>query len=227
MEDVIVYTANIGNYDKVQTPKFKKRGVRYILFTDDINLKSNFWEIIICSQSNNNTKTARYFKINPHSVLPEHKISIWVDSSFNIDSFYLDSLIQELGEDNIACFKHGSRTEQRNCLYEESKICLSRNLDNQNLIQKQILKYLIAKFPHNYGLFATGLIIRKNNLTTSLFNSLWWNEILDGSIRDQLSQMYVSWKLNTPIKPLNWGGESIYNNQYLIKFKHKKGRNDL
>ena len=49
------------------------------------------------------------------------------------------------------------------------------------------------------GLYAGGVIARRNNLTRVRFEDDWWHEILTRSVQDQLSLPYVLWKHN--VKP--------------------------
>jgi hypothetical protein len=54
------------------------------------------------------------------------------------------------------------------------------------------------------------------------FNDIWWDEVKNFSARDQLSQVYSSWKTDVKISPIPIGS-SIYINKYLnAKIKHPK-----
>jgi hypothetical protein len=65
-------------------------------------------------------------------------------------------------------------------------------------------------------------MVRKNIKNVNNFNNTWWEEIKSFSGRDQLSQVYSSWKTETPITPITNGGD-VYNNKYLNpKIKHLK-----
>ena len=82
---VIVYSVNIGGYDLFNHPTKFDDNIRYILFTDNKYFKSNVWEVnhidFLPNDLDNRLK-ARYLKTNPHKVLPEHDISLWVDHCF-------------------------------------------------------------------------------------------------------------------------------------------------
>jgi len=221
LDDIIVYSANIGEYDKFHTAGVFDKNARYILFTDS-EIKSKNWEI----QKPENTlnlsdrKLARYYKLNPHLVLPEHKISIWIDSCFEIqisdfEKFLVD---EDLEKNDILIYKH----PWRDCLYDEAAICKEKKLDYDFIIDEQIFKYKNDGFPENFGLFATGIILRKNIPEINKFNEMWWVEVLNHSGRDQLSQQYAAWKTNTKIKIFK-NGSCVYNTPYMSKkIKHIK-----
>jgi hypothetical protein len=77
-------------------------------------------------------------------------------------------------------------------------------------------------FPANLGLFDSGFTIRTNNQQVKNFNNTWWKELSENSARDQLSQVYSSWKTKTPISTIKTD-RSIYSNRYLeSKIRHPK-----
>lgn len=221
--NTIIFSVNIGGYDDLKTPKVIDSSSRYILFTDNKYFKSKVWEIYhidFIDKQLDNRKKARFIKTNPHLVLPEHNISVWVDHCY-IPRF--NSTLQMLNEINfhnynIMCYKHNVR----NCIFKEAEIVKQDRLDYNEVVDKQMNKYKIEGFPYNLGLFDSGFTIRKNNPDVKKFNETWWNEIKDFSGRDQLSQVYSSWKTNVKIEPISNGGD-IYSNKYLNpKIRHSK-----
>lgn len=220
---VIVYSVNTGNYDDLRTPTYYDPNVRYILFTDNKYFKSDIWEIYHTDFLNwlpDKRRIARYIKINSHLILPNHDISIWIDHCYPPKFNDVNLMFNKIGLSNneIMCFKH----DVRNCIYDESKVVKSMNLDYPILIDKQINRYISENFPPKLGLFDSGFMIRRNNDNVSKFNSIWWDEVNNNSARDQLSQVYSSWKSNVPIHPIQ-RGVSIYNNEFLYpKIKHPK-----
>jgi hypothetical protein len=89
---------------------------------------------------------------------------------------------------------------------------------------------LTEGYPKNNGLFATGLIVMKNNNDNciNLFKT-WSNEYVNGSRRDQLSVNYSIWKYkkdgnNVNIKVMPW--DALGNGKYIEAYWHHniKGR---
>ena len=82
---IVIYSVSTGGYDELKTPKVFDPNVRYILFTDNKYFKSNVWEVNHVDFLDNdldNRRKARYIKLNPHLVLPNHDISIWIDHCY-------------------------------------------------------------------------------------------------------------------------------------------------
>lgn len=225
MKKIIVYSVNTGGYDELRTPKIydPNPNVRYILFTDNKYFKSNVWEVYhtdFLDWLPNNRRRARYIKTNPHLILPNHDISIWIDHCYRHRFNDVNSMLNEIRFENeqIMCYNH----DVRNCIYDESEVVKEMNLDFHDLVNKQINNYRERGFPNNFGLFDSGFTFRKNNDRVNKFNSIWWDEIKNNSARDQLSQVYSSWESGVPITPIPIG-VSIYNNKFLYpKIKHSK-----
>lgn len=228
---IIVYTANIGNYDNVELPLFMNRNqnVQFIQFTTNLKERSNSWNLRFVEDPNSISKdpqrVARYFKLQPHKVLPPHDVSIWFDSclSLKINDYtqFISEILLSRGLDMVS-YNH----PKRNCLYREAIACISQRLDNKDVIENQIKRYKQDSFPSNFGLYDTGFIIRVNNPKMQEFNDLWYSELENGSKRDQISHPYCTWKkkikINTFLKGVNKG-----KSPYLVKRKHIKLRNKI
>ncbi len=170
---VIIYTANIGNYDRNGTI---------------INSDYPFYRIS-CSNNKNPRLLAREIKLNPHKYLPEHDFSIWIDSNFECLNSKFDF------NHDIVTWKH----PDRNCIYEEANECIRLKKDDPQVIFKQIQKYRSDNYPEHNGMIASGFLIRKNTPYMREFNEAWWDEVKNNSIRDQLSFNYVLNKFSLSI----------------------------
>lgn len=221
---IIIYSANIGNYDDFYQPSEIDKNVKYILFTDNKKYKSNVWDTYDVSKYNlsklHPRKIARMIKINSHLILPNHDVSIWIDHCFKSKIKNSLDLLNQIGffDKNIMLYRH---TERR-CIYSEAETCIKMKLDTESIIKDQMKKYKNQNFPVNFGLFQTGFMIRKNNDSIKKLNEVWSNEILNGSGRDQLSQCYASWVTKVNIDPITIG-KSQYDTPFLEpKKKHNK-----
>ena len=216
---IIVYTANIGNYDTLNHIYIKSDNVKFVYFTDSKDGLCGWDKVLIAERKcKDNTKEARYYKCNPHLVLPDHDISIWVDARFqvkaqNVHQYLKDNFKRNM---NIACYDH-PRDGKSGCSYIEGFVCGANGLDDNHIILKQISRYKADGFPKKNGLFSSGIIIRRNNDKVNQFNEFWWNEIVNGSKRDQISQVYSSWKNGVIIDSIEG---SVYKNQLVKKGTH-------
>lgn len=196
----VVYTCITGNYDSLLDPQYISDGFDYICFTDNMNIKSNAWEIKPLPKETeelSQVKKQRYIKINPHKLLKEYDLSIWVDGCVTLKSDLNELLDETLKEDcSIYVPKHPSR----NCIYSESIAVVKMKKDKKENVDPQIERYKQEEFPKNYGLLQSNILIRKHNNEDCIkLMEDWFNEVKNGSHRDQLSFNYVSWK-NKDIK---------------------------
>ena len=214
---IIIYSVNTGGYDDFKEPSVVDPNVRYILFTDNKYYKSKIWEIChtdFLPKNLDNRRKARYIKLNPHIVLPEHDVSFWVDHCYRPKFKNTEQLLKEINHNLISCFKH----DVRKCIYSEAEEVKKQKLDYPNLVDNQMKRYRLEGFPQNFGLFDSGFTIRTNNNQVKNFNETWWKELSENSARDQLSQVYSSWKTKVPIKPITVDS-NIYSNRYLEQKK--------
>jgi hypothetical protein len=203
----IIYTAILGQVDHLKEPRVTSPGWEYICYTDDPNLKSDVWEIILV-ESQNPRKASRYYKTHP----PEADLTIWIDATFQIkrqlDPFALSKT------EGIWLNSH----PQRQCPYEEAEIIKEKNLDDHEVINKQITRYRTEGLPQQWGLYRCGILVRNGkDLLIKKLNELWWEEIEKGSWRDQASFSYACWKLGITPNPILHGITNIYFKQSLHK----------
>lgn len=219
-KNIAIYTAIFGDYDDLKIPKneFIKQEADFICFTDNPNLKSDFYNIIPFKRIHKDpVRNARYCKVMSHKLLPEYEYVIWVDANLVIVTDNVTSFLKNyLNDANIAAYHH----DCRNCLYEEAEWCMSVPVDNPRVIQRQMKKYKMNHYPINDGLINSNIIFRRNFVSEIYkLNESWYNEIKEGSRRDQLSFNYVKWRLNVKI---NYIEGLWYNNTFAFRQEHKK-----
>lgn len=180
----ILYTAIIDNYDRLKEINLTE-GWRAICFSNT-SIESKTWEVI---QVEKKDKIFRDIKIRPHVWLPEHDKSVWIDGNLEI-TIPLDKFIE--GKDGFWLMNH----PERNCIYEEAKRCIELEKDNKEIIENQINRYRELDFPKQFGLSATGCLIRNNNDINKILCDCWWSEVRDFSIRDQLSFDFVRYMVS-------------------------------
>lgn len=193
----VVYTCITGGYDTLIDPKWISEGFDYICFTDNADIKSDVWQIRPLPKETeglSNVKKQRYVKINPHKHLSDYDLSIWVDGNVELKG-NLNDFVKETIKDDCSVYvpKHPSR----NCIYTEARIVLRMKKDKFENIDPQIKRYEKEGFPKNNGLLQSNIMLRKHNKKDCIkLMEFWFNELKDGSHRDQLSFNYASWKNN-------------------------------
>ena len=206
----IIYTANFGGYDSIKShvdlPWAEK-----IYFTDDIEKYPDGWKRY-SEVPQDRKRISGEIKINSH-LLPDHDVSIWVDASVQIHRDF-KPLVDEFmeSEHQIAIPKHPHRI----CTFDEADACKARKKDDPMVIDYH-MSFYHGVLPTNFGMVATGFVMRKNTSDIQRFNEVWWEQYDNGSRRDQLSVMYASWITGVEIHQLQ---KNIYKNEYWKIFRH-------
>lgn len=195
---IVVYTCITGGYDNVLEPSFVTPGVDYICFTDDPSLKSKVWKFKPIPEellSYTKVKQQRAVKILPHRYLSEYDISIWVDGAVIVKGDIKEYLKQlDMTQYSVFIPEHPARK----CIYKEKDACIKIGKikgSDIKLADAQMKRYRDEKFPENFGLVQSNIVIRRhNNSYSKELMEKWWAELKDYSHRDQLSFNYALWK---------------------------------
>lgn len=211
MTNKVVYSAIFGDYDFIKEHSYINKDFDYKLFVDQYTydkqrldlINNSDWEIIIIDcdvDKEEQYLKSKDIKINPEKYLAEYDYSIYIDGSIN-----------QIGDINkVFTFEEPYKMcehPRRICAYKEGEICLSQRKGDTDKTIKQLIKYTEDGFPENYGLFMGGVIARVHNDYSNALNKAWWNEIKNGSMRDQISLPYCSWKLKKRIETVSYDKE--------------------
>lgn len=202
MNKKVVYTAITNDYDTLKNPVLPNPDWDYICFSASDKVESNkYWEVIplLNPKKLDNTRLARYVKVNPHIMLPNYKETLWIDGNIRINCDIGTFINDYVGKkSHLMVLTHN----QRKCIYDEAIECIRLNKDSKEKIIDQIAMYRVDKYPFDNGMVATRILYRKNNPSVNRFNEEWWKIIENHSRRDQLSFNYVIWKY--PDLKFNW-----------------------
>lgn len=192
LDKLVIYTAITGGYDELREPLYVAGNIKYVCFTNNPDLKSDIWEIRYVADSNiDNVHLARHIKLNPHLFFPEYHTSVWVDGKFQITNDLREYITTYQQKSLILCFPHF----RRECICDEAGACIYLNRGNKKDMIIQVANYLLDGYPVNNGLFETGCIVRAHNdPRVKELMEAWEQEVMQYSIRDQLSFPYVCWK---------------------------------
>jgi len=210
---IVVYTAIFGNIDKLWSVyplaagkadwvAFSDQPLREVgLWTDDnppqVRQSTGLmgalptWEIRRVPQLAGPRKTARHYKALPHRYLTPADVWIWVDGNVRPMLTPEEMVREYLGSDDLAIFRH----PERDCLYEEATFCAEKGKDDPKVLRQQARLYEAEGMPHHWGLPETRCVIRRNTDKIKTLGDLWWHELLEHSVRDQVSLPYCCWKL--------------------------------
>ena len=220
----VLYTCITGGYDTLSDPDYITKDFDYVCFTDNPNITSDVWIIKPLPKETDglsSVKKQRCVKINPHLFLSEYDVSIWVDGNVAIKGDLNKFLDKNLTDD---CSVYVPKHPFRNCIYEEARVVVKIRKDKEENVKPQIERYKKEGFPEKFGLLQSNIMIRKHNNEDCIkLMEAWFQELKDGSHRDQLSFNYALWK-NQNIKVV-YMDKLIYKSEF-FKWNgiHKKNK---
>ena len=200
MSSNVVYTSIFDKYDEIQKQNLPD-GWDWQCFSEENSLP--VYE--------DNNRNAKRFKVLTHRYLQDYEYSIFIDGNMTVRG-NIDELIEKyLSDANVAFFSHNENNlDARNSAYDEAQTIFDlgeKNMkrspergilnykDNPFVIQKQMERYRMLRYPANDGLITGMVILRRHNEKDCIETmENWWTEIKYNSKRDQLSFNYCAWK---------------------------------
>lgn len=214
----VVYSAVTGEYDDIKEPEFVSRDLEYVMFTDNPDITSDIWKVVLIHNENNldNVRLARKIKIMGHEFLPEYDYSIWVDGKLTIKGDLREYIERYRKNQPILCFNHYAN----DCIYKEWETCVALEKDNPEVMAKQMARYRQEGYPEENGLVESGLMVRElHDERVRRVMETWWSEVLNYSKRDQLSFNYACWKRDFVFDTTDL---FIYDNPYVKIHGHNR-----
>lgn len=204
----VVYTACFGSRDNpVKFIPTDEREVDYVCFTDrKVGKLPQPWQVrkpafekIV--KPNDHRRLARLHKAVPHILFPQAEVTVWVDCHGYPIVTVEDMVKQYLADHEVAVFAH----QQRVNIEQEAKTVIQLGMDNAKIVNAAVERYIRMGMPRNARLAETPALIRANTDRTALMNSHWLYELMEHSIRDQISFPYCAWRAGLQWKELRGG----------------------
>lgn len=208
---VAVYRTIFGNYENIKPILNQSIDFDYYCITDNVELTLPGCKTIVPlypRQDLHPRLRAKYFKLFPYEIpeLNNYDVTIYIDGSINItDSDFIAWCLRNLKGDMLL-FKH----PQRNCIYDEFNA--SKELNKyKNEMQDCQLTFYSSFHPRKAGLYACGVLVRRDSDILRKVMHCWWDEIIKYSWQDQVSLPVVC-------KLLNFKPDTFIENQYKNKY---------
>ena len=216
---VVIYTALVGNYEKLTPVTFRPPGCDFVAFSDRA-IEVEGWKILPINYIHSDAaRSARFVKLHPHLYFPEYDFSLWVDANIRVRDNIADFIAAVSQDTYIGAFDH----PYRNCAYDEVVTCIKRQKDAPAILQEQSARYAREGFPTGAGLWETGVLARRHNDPQCIrFMHEWWRELELGSRRDQVSLPVVRQRFNTTITTLGWPGADLRNDPRITFIPHDR-----
>jgi len=194
MKKMVVYTAITSGYDVLKDPPPHWRATAdFVAFLSTEFANTQWVYRPIYKRFRDPCRNAKIHKILAHKYFPQAEYSLWIDGTISIISpLPLNEWVERyLKNHDLAVFRHW----HRNCAYEEAKKCMLGQLDDPQIIERQMQKYFDNGYPRANGLAECSVLLRRHTSRIKRFNEKWWDEIRQHSRRDQLSFNYVADRL--------------------------------
>lgn len=186
----VIYTVLFGDY-KLYEPEYDNPEWKHICFSDR-PIESKGWEIRVI-ECKDKRKKSREVKILFDRYI-DCDVCIYIDSKFKI-KVDLNEFVDKRLKHDFCIMRHNKRV----CAYDEGVFCVERGKDNKEPILAQLYYYTLEGFPRDFGLYAPGIMIRKNTEPVRNFMKLWYEQVYEFSYRDIISFSYVLWKNPIPL----------------------------
>jgi GT2 family glycosyltransferase len=191
---IAVFCAISGGYDTLKPPMALNSKLDYFVFTDAAVESFGIYNIKpLPYLDSEKTRSARFVKTNPHYILADYDIAVWVDANLLITgNIYpiVDSVIKS--KKPFGAMKHAVR----NSPYQEMDVCIAQNRDDADVINEQRKAYKKERY-NSYELIESNVLVYDlRDKRLDAFLNEWWNQIDRYSYRDQLSINYALDKHN-------------------------------
>ncbi|MFP4163035.1 MAG: glycosyltransferase domain-containing protein [Chitinispirillaceae bacterium] len=225
-KNIAIYTSIFGGYDGL-LPQKKIDGVDYICFSDRPH-HSRTWDVrVVEPVSDDPTRSSRHYKILPHRYLKDYETSIFMDGNFLVVGNAVKLVQKAFEYAPMAAFPNSKTAQGKGCVYEEYNSILAlgektgRYKDDPVVMKNQIERYKKENYPEINGLITSGVLVRRHHNPRVIdVMERWWNELKNGSKRDQLSFNYSAWRENFDFSLIS--GNIRDNECFFMLGKHRK-----
>lgn len=213
--DLTVMTCIFNKYDPLKNP-IMPGAARYLCVTDQpCSDPTIHWEceILQTPAGLSRGKAARYYKINSHLAGIDSEWSFYIDGSMRliVDPQQVIDDCLKLGEANLYLWEH----HERSCIYQEAKAVGNGVKESRMNADAAAARYRQHGYPDDAGLYLGGIIVRRGDCRE--FNEIWWREVQDWSVRDQISLPFAIKSSGIKMlshSPMTW-------TKYMIRHAHR------
>jgi len=191
---IAVYSCITGGYEPYRHRQ-NHNGAKFFMFSDGYE-DSAIWSFLPASRLfQDPRRNARHHKTLPHEWFGDYDITCWIDGSMEVKASLPYMVEKWLPGFDCVVFKH----PDRKCVYDEATVVKGKGYDFPDVIDRQMAKYKADGYPTKNGLSETKIVMRYNTPKVKEFNKMWFYELMNGSVRDQLSFDYCAWKTDLKV----------------------------
>ncbi|WP_375415498.1 glycosyltransferase domain-containing protein [uncultured Bradyrhizobium sp.] len=189
----VVYTCLFGHSELFNDFSYDRDGIDFVCFTDDPELRSDFWKIeLLPRRVLDPARAAKKIKALAHLYLAQYDCSLYLDNTVRLKAEPKRMFEQYLAPSKspLVCFRHF----ERDCVYDEAKAVLSLSYDTPGRVNPQMALYRHLGYPARNGLAKSTLLLRRHqDPALQRVMNVWHEQVLCHSRRDQLSLLPACW----------------------------------
>lgn len=185
---IALYSCIFGGYERLNELEPESLGSSdAILFTDDPNLTSRTWRIVLVQPAwpGDSVRSQRQIKILGHEALAGYDTLVYVDNTVKLRVPVESFVEQWLQDSTLAMIVHGPPATTISDAFD---VVTELKLDDPDRFREQREHYS-ANYPDVLSAkpYWSGFFARRNNDDYRAFARIWYDHILRYSRRDQLS----------------------------------------
>lgn len=186
---VTVISSVYGDYDHIAPPVEQTVPTDWIMVTDGRTPIPDGWHTVIEPRDQLHPRVAaKVAKCSPE-LYTDSEVVIWIDASFDVLSeTFVDWCVSSIGDEPIAQIVH----PHRQSIMDEAEVSRQMEKYNGQAVIEQARHYILDdEHPASWGLWATGLMVRRPSRRTADFGRRWLAEQVRWTYQDQISEPYV------------------------------------
>jgi hypothetical protein len=206
MTSIAVVSSIMGGYDQPASPAAQTLACDWLLVTDRDHHAPWPWKTIVEPRPGLHPRlAAKVAKCRPDHYTSAD-ITIWIDGHVRITSpgfvsWAAGSL--DDAEADLAQIPHPQRTS----LLDEAALSATLPKYAGLPVGEQAAHYLAGGYPDSWGLWAAGLIVRRNTFQMRRLGDAWLAEQVRWTWQDQLSEAPLLWRMG--IRPTDLDGPLV------------------
>lgn len=210
------YSINFGKYDSVKNHK-KCDGWDYVLFTNRDIEDTCYDRVIVLNEDLPFKLLARKVFINSHHYMSDYDVTFFVGGQIQLDDDISNIAIDWDKDLNVI--------ENCNSCTYVALDKFRKYVKDEDGINRMIDFLKSNGYPHNYGMYASAIMVRKNNERIAEFEKMWWDIVSDPNLlpRDHMSMTYCIWKMGSEAPSVNtfgWWWDVLCGDQFSY-YKHR------
>lgn len=185
-----VYTANIGGYDTLLSPKIVEEGVDYICLTDttDHDKFPSPWKARLAfGLKGEDRERAKQSKLMPLDYVGDYDRSLWIDANLQLKVKPSTVFGVIPAKKQMAMLRH----PVHDCVYEEMAACAELGGHYSDRLDKAMGLLAEEEFPRKWGLKQGGFIARQHTEDVEVFCKVWFDICKKVTWRDQIVFPYL------------------------------------